>query len=188
MTRKRSRAQAPLPTNFPCSAQLVARKQQEQGEEEARRLQQEQQRAISFNMMMNAAKAGRSLVLTRLLSRNRKDSKHGRGGRFFQTLINNTDAEGFTPLMMAAFNGHCKSMRVLLRNCANVNLFAQDNSSALHLASQEGFVGAVKMLLKHGVCECAWHTNAYVLKSMYANMHTYIIYVSVHVLIALIGS
>merc|ERR1719174_98460 len=119
-----------------------------------------------IDMIMNAVKAGRSRVLSSLLSPNPEmsrdpnpkmllhpnpeKSRHRRSSECFREIINLPDPLGFTPLMQAAYCGHQSCLRVLLRHKADPNLVAKDNSTALHLASQHGFGAAIKILLKHG--------------------------------------
>ncbi|CAM9658323.1 unnamed protein product [Ectocarpus sp. 8 AP-2014] len=59
---------------------------------------------------------------------------------------------GYTPLMVAAEQGHVATVKVLLAAGADVDVREVDYScSALSLAAQYGQIGVVKTLLEHGV-------------------------------------
>ncbi|CAB1108018.1 unnamed protein product [Ectocarpus sp. CCAP 1310/34] len=60
--------------------------------------------------------------------------------------------DGYTPLMVAAEQGHVATVKVLLAAGADVDVREVDYScSALSLAAQYGRIGVVKALLEHGV-------------------------------------
>ena len=60
-----------------------------------------------------------------------------------------TDEEGFTPLMLAANNGHIDLLKTLLKKKANPNIIATDGCAALLCAVQGGYVDCVNELLVH---------------------------------------
>lgn len=90
------------------------------------------------------------MILTRLLTPNPNESTRGQSAEYFRTIVNIADALGFTPLMKAAHGGHTDCLSVLLQHKADPDFVAKDNSTALHLAAQQGFSSAVEILLEYG--------------------------------------
>ena len=64
--------------------------------------------------------------------------------------IDQGDAHGRTPLMMASFLGHSRIVRTLLRKGADVSLVDEDGATALFVAAHRGHVAITKMLVKAG--------------------------------------
>ena len=72
------------------------------------------------------------------------------GGMYpHDVLADGTDTHGFTPLIVAAFNGHTESAHMLLRYKANPNVLATDGCDALLCAVQGGHIDTIKQLIKH---------------------------------------
>jgi hypothetical protein len=59
-------------------------------------------------------------------------------------------ANGWTPLMYAAFKGHTETVRLLLDNRARVDAVTDNGTSALMLAAMEGHREVVELLLAKG--------------------------------------
>ncbi len=57
---------------------------------------------------------------------------------------------GFTPLMLAAMNGHTEAVRLLLRSGASPNFRQSDGSSPIHDAIFAGDLEMMKLLMKAG--------------------------------------
>ena len=64
--------------------------------------------------------------------------------------VNARNEHGMTALMRAAYHGHERMVRVLLRRGADPNLFRNDKFTALALAAFFGHTGTVRILLEHG--------------------------------------
>ena len=60
------------------------------------------------------------------------------------------DIEGSTPLMMAAAGDHVRIVKLLLDKGANADKVRKDGVSALHVAAQQGSLGAARLLLDAG--------------------------------------
>lgn len=56
--------------------------------------------------------------------------------------IDQGDAEGATPLMMAAVKGNTHIVEILLRKGANVSMVDNDGVTALHFSAEQGLVVA----------------------------------------------
>lgn len=67
------------------------------------------------------------------------------------SLLNNQDERGFTPLMWAAAFGEITMVEFLLQKGADPKTLARERESALSLASAGGFADIVNILLQHGV-------------------------------------
>lgn len=65
--------------------------------------------------------------------------------RFCETFQN-----GFTPLHLAAQEGHSDMIALLLEHAAEVNVRAKNGLTALHLAAQEDAVPVAQILVCHG--------------------------------------
>ena len=63
---------------------------------------------------------------------------------------NITTTGGFTPLMLAAMNGHTEAVRLLIRSGASPNFRQKDGSSPIHDAIFGGDLEMMKLLLKAG--------------------------------------
>ncbi|XP_067112346.1 transient receptor potential cation channel, subfamily N, member 1 [Osmerus mordax] len=66
-----------------------------------------------------------------------------------QGAVNKHYKKGWSPLLLAAEQGHLTVVRTLLQHQARVDVFDQEGRSALHLASQRGHVDIVDVLLSH---------------------------------------
>uniref|UniRef100_UPI00387FB281 Transcription factor ETV6,DARPin n=1 Tax=synthetic construct TaxID=32630 RepID=UPI00387FB281 len=64
--------------------------------------------------------------------------------------VNATDNDGYTPLHLAASNGHLEIVEVLLKNGADVNASDLTGITPLHAAAATGHLEIVEVLLKHG--------------------------------------
>ena len=64
--------------------------------------------------------------------------------------VNSLDAEGNSPLICAAEEGHEDIVELLLRHGADVQARNVMNESALHVAAWNGHAGVVSALLAHG--------------------------------------
>ncbi|KAM9754460.1 ankyrin repeat domain-containing protein 27 isoform 2-T2 [Menidia menidia] len=62
--------------------------------------------------------------------------------------VNSSNADGFTPLHVAALHGHAPLAALLSRHGANVNARTNQNATPLHLASQNSHVQVVRLLLE----------------------------------------
>ncbi|XP_067446774.1 ankyrin repeat domain-containing protein 27 [Thunnus thynnus] len=62
--------------------------------------------------------------------------------------VNSCNADGFTPLHVAALHGHSALVALLIRHGANVNARTNQNATPLHLASQNSHVQVVRFLLE----------------------------------------
>merc|ERR1719472_596718 len=63
--------------------------------------------------------------------------------------IDATDAEGFTPLILAAHFGHTGICDILLKAKANPNIAAHDGCTALLCAVQGGHVDCIKQMIRY---------------------------------------
>ena len=61
------------------------------------------------------------------------------------------DNFGRTPLHEAAFRGHLKILRILIKHHVDKNLRDKNDNTALHLAASEGHFEACRILLKNKV-------------------------------------
>nr|6FES_A Chain A, D12_BRIC2, a synthetic protein,D12_BRIC2, a synthetic protein [synthetic construct]6FES_B Chain B, D12_BRIC2, a synthetic protein,D12_BRIC2, a synthetic protein [synthetic construct]6FES_C Chain C, D12_BRIC2, a synthetic protein,D12_BRIC2, a synthetic protein [synthetic construct]6FES_D Chain D, D12_BRIC2, a synthetic protein,D12_BRIC2, a synthetic protein [synthetic construct] len=64
--------------------------------------------------------------------------------------VNTADETGFTPLHLAAWEGHLGIVEVLLKNGADVNANDERGHTPLHLAAYTGHLEIVEVLLKNG--------------------------------------
>ncbi|KAM4733686.1 ankyrin repeat domain-containing protein 27 isoform 2-T2 [Anableps anableps] len=62
--------------------------------------------------------------------------------------VNSCNADGFTPLHVAALHGHSSLAALLIRHGANVNVRTGQNATPLHLACQNSHVQVVRFLLE----------------------------------------
>lgn len=65
-------------------------------------------------------------------------------------LINATDAEGWTPLHGAAYNGQLATAKILISKGANVNAINGTGWTPLHSAASQGHLSVVKLLVENG--------------------------------------
>ncbi|OGT38463.1 MAG: hypothetical protein A3K00_07415 [Gallionellales bacterium RIFOXYD2_FULL_52_7] len=70
---------------------------------------------------------------------------------FMEAKINTEirDNRGWTPLMMAAFNGHEEIIGLLIQHGADVNALDSGGNSALHWAAFGGHISCAKQLVQH---------------------------------------
>lgn len=64
--------------------------------------------------------------------------------------LNEQNARGFTPLIIAIYNGSDDAAKLLLENKADVHLKDKTGNNALMAASFRGGLSAAKLLLEHG--------------------------------------
>ncbi|CAM9195842.1 unnamed protein product [Scytosiphon promiscuus] len=64
--------------------------------------------------------------------------------------VNQGDPHGITPLMIAACNGFCRVVTILLNSGANLAMTADDGATALHASAQAGQTEMTKMLVRAG--------------------------------------
>lgn len=62
--------------------------------------------------------------------------------------VNSCNADGFTPLHVAALHGHSVLTGLLVRHGANVNARTNQSATPLHLASQNSHIQVVRFLLE----------------------------------------
>ncbi|XP_023811300.1 ankyrin repeat domain-containing protein 27 isoform X2 [Oryzias latipes] len=62
--------------------------------------------------------------------------------------VNSCNADGFTPLHVAALHGHSALAGLLIRRGANINARTNQSATPLHLASQNGHHQVVRLLLE----------------------------------------
>ncbi|XP_040894346.1 ankyrin repeat domain-containing protein 27 isoform X2 [Toxotes jaculatrix] len=62
--------------------------------------------------------------------------------------VNSCNADGFTPLHVAALHGHSPLATLLIRHGANVNARTNQSATPLHLASQNSHIQVVRFLLE----------------------------------------
>lgn len=65
--------------------------------------------------------------------------------------VSSCNADGFTPLHVAALHGHSSVAALLIRHGANVNARTNQNATPLHLASQNSHVQVEEQLLSLGM-------------------------------------
>ncbi|KTF88881.1 hypothetical protein cypCar_00042086, partial [Cyprinus carpio] len=66
-----------------------------------------------------------------------------------QTAINKHAKNGWSPLLLAAEQGHTEVVKVLLQNNARVDVFDEEGKAAIHLAAEQGHEDIVDILLAH---------------------------------------
>ncbi|NP_899192.1 transient receptor potential cation channel, subfamily N, member 1 [Danio rerio] len=64
-----------------------------------------------------------------------------------QTAINKHSKNGWSPLLLAADQGHTEVVKILLQNNARVDVFDEEGKAAIHLAAQRGHQDIVDVLL-----------------------------------------
>ncbi|RVE71447.1 hypothetical protein OJAV_G00051770 [Oryzias javanicus] len=62
--------------------------------------------------------------------------------------VSSCNADGFTPLHVAALHGHSALAAMLIRRGANINARTNQSKTPLHLASQNGHLQVVRLLLE----------------------------------------
>lgn len=65
--------------------------------------------------------------------------------------IDQGDVNGWTPLMLAAFRGHSRVVRILMNRGASVSVGSDSGFTALHSSAQEGHIAVSTLLVKAGV-------------------------------------
>jgi len=65
-------------------------------------------------------------------------------------LVDYQDEYGSSPLLMAAGNGHCDVIKVLIEHKANINSSNSSQNTPLHWAALNGHLEAVKLLIAAG--------------------------------------
>ncbi|XP_051526903.1 transient receptor potential cation channel, subfamily N, member 1 [Myxocyprinus asiaticus] len=88
-----------------------------------------------------SARVGNTAVLQEMLSNVSTNQ--------LQTTINKHSKNGWSPLLLAAEQGHTEVVRVLLQNNARVDVFDEEGKAALHLAAEQGHQDIVDILLSH---------------------------------------
>lgn len=69
---------------------------------------------------------------------------------FKEISINQSDADMFSPLHMAALNGDSRMVKLLLGKRANVQFMNRQKHTPLHLAAQKGYTDIINLLIEHG--------------------------------------
>ncbi|XP_066571914.1 transient receptor potential cation channel, subfamily N, member 1 [Amia ocellicauda] len=87
------------------------------------------------------ARVGNTAVLLEMLQ-NFKSSR-------LQQAINKHSKNGWSPLLLAAEQGHTEIVKILLQNHARVDVFDENGKAALHLAAENGHEEIVDILLSH---------------------------------------
>ena len=110
-------------------------------------------------LLCAAAEMGRVDVVKVLL-------KAAEGGQAAATVkgaiyVNEADADGATPLFMAAHQGHVDALKALLVAGADVNQAMTDGATPLFIASEVGNLEAVGILLSAGADKGASTNEAY---------------------------
>ena len=62
-----------------------------------------------------------------------------------------TDGEGFTPLLLAAYNGNIQAVNALIKRKVNINAYIKDGDNALHFAAYNDYEEIAKVLIKAGI-------------------------------------
>ncbi|XP_077086187.1 transient receptor potential cation channel, subfamily N, member 1 [Siphateles boraxobius] len=88
-----------------------------------------------------SARVGNTAVLQEMLSNVPTNQ--------LQTAINKHTKSGWSPLLLAADQGHTEVVRVLLHNNARVDVFDEEGKAAIHLAAERGHQDIVDILLSH---------------------------------------
>ncbi|ROI69406.1 Ankyrin-3 [Anabarilius grahami] len=88
-----------------------------------------------------SARVGNTAVLQEMLSNVPTNQ--------LQTAINKHAKNGWSPLLLAAEQGHTEVVRVLLQNDARVDVFDEEGKAAIHLAAEQGHQDIVDILLSH---------------------------------------
>ncbi|XP_048059090.1 transient receptor potential cation channel, subfamily N, member 1 isoform X2 [Megalobrama amblycephala] len=88
-----------------------------------------------------SARVGNTAVLQEMLSNVPTNQ--------LQTAINKHAKNGWSPLLLAAEQGHTEVVRVLLQNNARVDVFDEEGKAAIHLAAEQGHQDIVDILLSH---------------------------------------
>lgn len=66
------------------------------------------------------------------------------------SLVNHTDADGYTPLHRASYGGHIDCAKYLLKRGANVNARTTDDWTPLHCAVRWNNIDVAEYLIRHG--------------------------------------
>ncbi len=68
-----------------------------------------------------------------------------------------TDTESYTPLMLAAREGHVEAFKVLFQRGSAIDETDEDGKTVVHLAAEENHVDILKVLLLeccNSICSC----------------------------------
>ncbi|XP_052389010.1 serine/threonine-protein phosphatase 6 regulatory ankyrin repeat subunit B-like isoform X1 [Carassius gibelio] len=87
------------------------------------------------------ARVGNTAVLQEMLSNVPSNQ--------LQTAINKHAKNGWSPLLLAAEQGHTEVVKILLQNNARVDVFDEEGKAAIHLAAEQGHQDIVDILLAH---------------------------------------
>ncbi|XP_059366352.1 serine/threonine-protein phosphatase 6 regulatory ankyrin repeat subunit B-like [Carassius carassius] len=87
------------------------------------------------------ARVGNTAVLQEMLSNVPSNQ--------LQTAINKHAKNGWSPLLLAAEQGHTEVVKILLQNNARVDVFDEEGKAAIHLAAEQGHQDIVDTLLAH---------------------------------------
>ncbi|XP_023333094.1 serine/threonine-protein phosphatase 6 regulatory ankyrin repeat subunit C [Eurytemora carolleeae] len=105
--------------------------------------------------------------------------KHLHAGQI-QLGVNKQSGSGWSPLLLAAKNGHMNLVKIFLDNNARVDVFDQEARSALHLASESGSEEIAEMLLNKNAyinskTKAGWTPLHYAADKGFSNMiNTYV--------------
>uniref|UniRef100_A0A8C2J501 Serine/threonine-protein phosphatase 6 regulatory ankyrin repeat subunit B-like n=1 Tax=Cyprinus carpio TaxID=7962 RepID=A0A8C2J501_CYPCA len=88
-----------------------------------------------------SARVGNTAVLQEMLSNVPSNQ--------LQSAINKQAKNGWSPLLLAAEQGHTEVVKILLQNNARVDVFDEEGKAAIHLAAEQGHQDIVDILLAH---------------------------------------
>ncbi|XP_016365820.1 serine/threonine-protein phosphatase 6 regulatory ankyrin repeat subunit C-like [Sinocyclocheilus rhinocerous] len=88
-----------------------------------------------------SARVGNTAVLQEMLSNVPSNQ--------LQTAINKHAKNGWSPLLLAAEQGHTEVVKILLQSNARVDVFDEEGKAAIHLAAEQGHQDIVDILLAH---------------------------------------
>ncbi|XP_043088850.1 transient receptor potential cation channel, subfamily N, member 1 isoform X2 [Puntigrus tetrazona] len=88
-----------------------------------------------------SARVGNTAVLQEMLGNGPSNQ--------LQSAINKHAKNGWSPLLLAAEQGHTAVVKILLLNNARVDVFDEEGKAAIHLAAEQGHQDIVDILLAH---------------------------------------